>query len=171
MDQQWLTTLISKGSQLRAKTKSQLEVRTQSIRGSLSVMLKKKGLSLSVEDIHHFIEENSSEKIRSSWFLALNVIRAFVKGISYRVVRLSDFCIELLVPFTRRNLGEDGFFHEGVLVTAGIEAALILWKRNWGSSSVKYDLTETRFQFFSKNSRRLSNSNGNFRSSKRKCFG
>ena len=48
-----------------------------------------------------------------------------------RLVRLSSNQIEIMIPAKKRNLGNDGNLLTGVMVSAGLEAYKLLWKRNF----------------------------------------
>jgi acyl-coenzyme A thioesterase PaaI-like protein len=48
----------------------------------------------------------------------------------FRVTRLSDRHIEMVIPARKRNQDEDGRIHEGALFTGALEAARLLWLRH-----------------------------------------
>lgn len=92
--------------------------------------LESRGLRWNPTDAAAFIEEIAPVRSREALGAALSYLRPFSSQVGYRVARLSDQAVEVLVPARRRNFNEESVFHEGVLVTAAIEACKLLWVRH-----------------------------------------
>jgi hypothetical protein len=63
-----------------------------------------------------------------------------------RVSRLSDRQIEMILPHRKRNESTPGRIHEGALLTAGLEAARLLWLRHAPQGQFSVHVKETTLQ-------------------------
>lgn len=142
MNQQWLTTLMSKGIELEQSLRRQV----QEAKDGLKAQLDERGIRLSAADMAALLEEVSPKASHAALSYALDIIRPFSAGMGLRVSRLSDTQVEMVLPARSRNLTELKTMHEGAYTTAGIEAAKLLWMRhapmgNFEISVGKLDLT------------------------------
>lgn len=108
MNSQWMTTFFSQFKQ----------------------ELASRGVRLSSADLAALLEEVVPSASRSALGGALDYLRPFTAGLGFRVARLSDSQIELVIPWRERNRDSQGRLHEAVLVGAALEAARLLWTRH-----------------------------------------
>lgn len=121
-----MTTLFSKGIELEQSLRKGFETK----RDQLKKELESRGLRLSAADLAALVEDVAPVASRGALNAALDFLRPFTAGLGFRISRLSDTQIEIVVPVRSRNLNDDGRLHEGVALSAGIEAAKLLWERH-----------------------------------------
>ncbi len=126
MNQQWLTMLMSKGIELEQNLRQQL----QSAKDGLKSQLEERGIRMNAADLAAVLEEVSPKVSHAALSYALDVVRPFSAGMGLRVSRLSDTQVEMVIPARTRNMSELKQIHDGAIVTAGIEAAKLLWMRH-----------------------------------------
>ena len=126
MNQQWLTTLMSKGIELEQNLRQQL----QTAKDGLKSQLEERGIRLSAADLAALLEEVSPKASNAALSYALDMVRPFSAGMGLRVSRLSDTQVEMVIPARTRNMTEANQIHEGALITAAVEAAKLLWTRH-----------------------------------------
>jgi uncharacterized protein DUF4442 len=100
------------------------------IRKNLEKNLKDRGLSLRPTDLAALVEGVAPRSTRMALSYALDFLRPFSAGMGFRITRLSDRHVELVVPARKRNQDEEGRIHEGALLTGALEAARLLWLRH-----------------------------------------
>jgi acyl-coenzyme A thioesterase PaaI-like protein len=100
------------------------------LRKNIEKNLKDRGLSLRPTDLAALVEGVAPKSTRVALGYALDFLRPFSAGMGFRVTRLSDRHVELVVPARKRNQDEEGRIHEGALWTAALEAARLLWLRH-----------------------------------------
>lgn len=130
MNTQWMTTLFSKGIELEQNLRKGFESAQSQVKDQLKKELDQRGLRLNAADFSALLEEIAPGASRAALTGALEFFRPFTGGLGFRVSRLSDTQIEIVVPTRTRNKDEAGQLHEGVLLTAGIEAGKLLWARH-----------------------------------------
>jgi acyl-coenzyme A thioesterase PaaI-like protein len=116
-----------------------------SLRKNIEKNLKERGLSLRPTDLAAFVEGVVPKSSRTALSYALDFLRPFSAGMGFRIARLSDRHIELVVPARKRNQDEDGRIHEGALLTGALEAARLLWLRHAPLGDFKVHLLDTTF--------------------------
>lgn len=126
MNSQWMTTLLLKGIELEQNLRKNFKQAQEDIKKKL----EDRGLKLSPTDLAALIEELSPESSRTALSYALDLMRPFSAGMGFRVSKLTDTHIEMVIPTRTRNQNENSELHEGALLTAGIEAAKLLWMRH-----------------------------------------
>lgn len=134
-----MTTLLSKGFGLGLELEQNLRRQVGKAREQVGKELEERGLRLSAEDLALLLEEWSPASSRSALSFVVDFLRSFPAGMGLRVSRLSDTQIEMVLPARAKNL-RGGVFHEGALITAGIEAALTLWERHAPLGEFKIEL-------------------------------
>lgn len=102
----------------------------KNIEMNLKKNLKDRGLSLRPTDLAALVEGVAPKSTRTALSYALDFLRPFSAGMGFRITRLSDQHVELLVPARKRNQDEEGRIHEGALLTGALEAARLLWLRH-----------------------------------------
>lgn len=117
-----------------------------SLRKNLEEKLRGKGLSLRATDLAGFVEGVAPKSSRTALSYALDFLRPFSAGMGFRITRLSDQHVELVVPARRRNQDEEGRIHEGALLTGALEAARLLWLRHAPLGEFKVHLLQVQFQ-------------------------
>ncbi|MBX3032620.1 MAG: hypothetical protein KF865_01765 [Bdellovibrionaceae bacterium] len=142
MNSQWMTTLLSKGIELEQSLRKNIG----QAQSQLKKELESRGLRLSPADLAALLEEMAPAASRAALSSALDYLRPFSAGLGFRVSRLSDTQIEMIVPARSRNCNEEGHLHEGALVTAGIEAAKLLWTRHAPLGEFKIQVTSAAFE-------------------------
>lgn len=116
MNQQWLTTFMSNvRSRLEERIKTQFEGR---------------GIRLSATDLSALLEDISPKASHAALSYAMGLMRPFSAGMGFRVARLSDTQVELVLPVRNRNSNKSGEIHEGALLAGATEAAQLLWERH-----------------------------------------
>ncbi len=119
MNSDWKTTLMSKGLSLNQQLNKKIERQ-----------LAARGLRLSAVDFASFVEHWAPKTSRDALSYVLNFLRPVVMGMGFRISRLSDEKIEVIIPARSKNKSEEGSVHESVLLAAGIEGAKTLWLRH-----------------------------------------
>jgi hypothetical protein len=142
MTQQWMTTL--KGSLIPAPIKKNLEKAADDIRK----ILEKRGVQLTPADLAALLEQISPRSSKEFLSYALDLLRPFTAGLGFRIARLSDTQVEIVIPDRTRNLTENREIHEAVLSAAGIEAFRQLWLRHAPLGNMVLDVQETTFKKF-----------------------
>lgn len=143
MNQQWLTTLMSKGIELEQNLRQQLQIAKEGLKSQL----EDRGIRLSAADLAALLEEVSPKVSHAALSYALDIVRPFSAGMGLRVSRLSDTQVEMILPSRTRNFNELNGMHEGALTTAAIEAAKLLWSRHapLGDFEVRLSRIESSF--------------------------
>ena len=100
------------------------------IKNELQKEFEARGLRLSATDIAALLEEISPKGSRVALGYALDYLRPFSMGMGFRIARLSETQVEMIIPFRFRNKNESGSLHEATLLPAAIEAANIFWQRH-----------------------------------------
>lgn len=130
MNSQWMTTLFSKGFSKGIELEQGLRKGLETRRDRLKKELETRGLRLSAADLAALLEDVAPAASRGALNAALEFLRPFTAGLGFRVARLADTQVEIVIPERPRNLSDDGRVHEGVCVSAGLEAARLLWERH-----------------------------------------
>src|SRR5207253_9234403 len=99
------------------------------LRKNIEKNLKERGLSLRPTDLAALVEDVAPKSTRVILSYALDFLRPFSAGMGFRITRLSDRHVELVVPARKRNQDEEGRIHEAALFTGALEAARLLWLR------------------------------------------
>lgn len=115
------------------------------LRKNLEKNLKDRGLSLRPTDLAALVEGMAPKSSRAALSYALDFLRPFSAGMGFRVTRLSDRHVELVIPARKRNQDEDGRIHEGALLTGALEAARLLWLRHAPLGDFKVHLQQSQF--------------------------
>lgn len=115
MNSDWKTTLLSKSLSLNRQLERQLAAR---------------GLRLNAVDFASFVENWAPKTSRDALSYVLNFIRPVVLGMGFRISRLSDEKIEIVIPPRSKNKNEEGSVHESILIAAAVEGAKTLWLRH-----------------------------------------
>jgi hypothetical protein len=126
MNQQWLTTLMS-------NVKSQLE---------------NHGIRLSPADLAALLEEISPKTSNAALSYAMDLLRPFSAGMGFRVSRLADLQVELIIPARTRNLNENKEIHEGALLAGALEGARLLWERHAPIGDFRLRMHKNQMQIF-----------------------
>lgn len=116
------------------------------LRKNIEKNLKDRGLSLRPTDLAALVEEVAPKSTRVALSYALDFLRPFSAGMGFRVTRLSDRHVELIVPARKRNQDEGGRIHEGALLTGALEAARLLWLRHAPLGDFKVHMVKGFFQ-------------------------
>lgn len=120
-----MTTLIQKSkvlNRLSRDLKSQLS--------ELKIELESRGIRWSPMDMATLVEQVSPQGSRIALGYVLDYVRPFSSGMGFRITRLSDTQIEILIPDRLRNRTDDGHMHEATLLPAALEAMKIFWQRH-----------------------------------------
>jgi len=117
-----------------------------SLRKNIEKNLKDRGLSLRPTDLAAFVEGVVPKSSRTALGYALDFLRPFSAGMGFRITRLSDRHIELVVPARKRNQDDEGRIHEGALLTGALEAARLLWLRHAPLGDFKVHLERATFE-------------------------
>ncbi len=126
-----MTTLIQKTLNLSYKNlDSSLRASLLGLRNELQKEMESRGLRFTMVDFSALIEEHSPESSRFILGFMLNFLRPFSAGMGFRVTRISDTQIEIIVPWKFRNRSDRGHLHEASLLPAALEAAQIFWQRH-----------------------------------------
>lgn len=144
MNQQWLTTLMSKGIELEQSLRQQL----QTAKEGLKSQLEDRGIRLSAADLAALLEDVSPKVSHAALSYALDIVRPFSAGMGLRVSRLSDTQVEMVIPARTRNMDENNGLHEGALTTAAIEAAKLLWSRHAPMGHFEVHVTGIESSFY-----------------------
>jgi acyl-coenzyme A thioesterase PaaI-like protein len=100
------------------------------LRKNLEKNLKDRGLSFRATDLAALVEEVAPKSTRVALSYALDFLRPFSAGMGFRVTRLSDRHVEMVIPARKRNEDAQGRIHEGALFTGAVEAARLLCLRH-----------------------------------------
>lgn len=126
-----MTTLIQKTlDRSIKKINGGLKTQLFGLKTELEKELKSRGLQFTMVDFAAFIEEISPDGSKAALGFMLNFLRPFSAGMGFRVTRISDTQIELIIPWKFRNRNDQGHLHEATLLPAAIEAAQIFWQRH-----------------------------------------
>lgn len=115
------------------------------LRKNLKKNLTDRGLSLRPTDLAALMENVAPKSTRAALSYALDFLRPFSAGMGFRITRLSDRQIEMIVPARRRNQDVDGRIHEAALFTGALEAARLLWLRHAPLGDFKVHLRDSVF--------------------------
>lgn len=118
----------------------------KNLKKSLTTNLKDRGLSLRPTDLAALVEGMAPKSTRTALSYALDFLRPFSAGMGFRITRLSDRHVELVVPARKRNQDEEGRIHEGALLTGALEAARLLWLRHAPLGEFRAHLVRAHFQ-------------------------
>ncbi len=118
------------------------------LRKNIEKNLRGRGLSLRSMDLAALVEGVAPKSSRAALSYALDFMRPFSAGMGFRVTRLSDRYIELVIPARKRNQDEEGRIHEGALMTGALEAARLLWLRHAPLGDFKVHLVKSVFNIF-----------------------
>ncbi len=116
------------------------------LRKNLEKNLKDRGLSLRPTDLAAFVEGVAPKSTRTALSYALDFLRPFSAGMGFRITRLSDRHVELVVPVRKRNQDDEGRIHEGALLTGALEAARLLWLRHAPLGEFHVHMSRAQFQ-------------------------
>ena len=144
MNQQWLTTLMSKGIELEQNLRQQF----QNAKDEVRTQLEDRGIRLSAADLAALLEEVAPKASHAALSYALDIVRPFSSGMGLRVSRLSDTQVEMILPARTHNLNEQNKIHEGALITAAIEAAKLLWSRHSPMGNFEINISKAELEVF-----------------------
>ncbi len=148
MNQQWLTILLSKGIELEQSIRQQVQSATEQIKSQVKKKFEERGVRLSPVDLAAMTEELFPNTSNAALSYALDVMRPFSAGMGLRISRLSDNQVEMVCPARTRNMTEGRELHEGALITAGVEAAKLLWMRHAPLEGFEIRATKVEAEFF-----------------------
>lgn len=83
------------------------------------------------------LDQAEDGALKRSLNSALDLLRPHSLSLGLRVAKLSDTLCELVIPRKARNLDEQGFILEGVLVSSAVEALKVLLKRNLSGNELQ----------------------------------
>ena len=115
------------------------------LRKNLEKNLKDRGLSLRPTDLAALVEGVAPKSTRTALSYALDFLRPFSAGMGFRITRLSDRHVELVVPARKRNQDDEGRIHEVAFLTGALEAALLLWLRHAPLGEFHVHMSRTQF--------------------------
>ncbi len=116
------------------------------LRKNIEKNLRERGLSLRPTDLAALFEGVAPKSTRAALSYALDLMRPFSAGMGFRVSRLSDRHVELVIPTRTRNEDDEGRIHEGALFTAALEASRLLWLRHAPLGGFKVHLKDSSFR-------------------------
>lgn len=144
MNQQWLTILLSKGIELEQTVKQGLS----QAQDELKKQLEQRGIRLNPVDLAAMLEEVSPRTSRAALSVALDLVRPFSAGMGFRISRMSNEQIEMVIPDRTRNQNENGMIHEAASMAAAIEAVKLLWLRHAPIGEVEMKIKSTSMEIF-----------------------
>lgn len=130
MNSAWMTTLISKKQELESWLEKQMSER---------------GVKLHPADVADFVEKWSPRASQEALSYVLDVTKPFLMGLGFRISKLSQTQIEVVIPYRRKSLNESLEIHEGVLLSAGTEAVRWLWSKQSMLGQFQADILEIRW--------------------------
>jgi hypothetical protein len=130
MNSAWMTTLISKKQELETWLEKQMSER---------------GVKLHPADVADFVEKWSPRASQEALSYVLDVTKPFLMGLGFRISKLSQTQIEVVIPYRRKSLNESLEIHEGVLLSAGTEAVRWLWSKQSMLGQFQADILEIRW--------------------------
>lgn len=136
MNQQWMTMLLSKGIEIEQNLRKNIK----QVQEEFKKKLDDRGIKLAPADLAALVEELSPEISKNALGYALDFLRPFSAGMGFRVSKLSDTKIELVLPNRSRNLNENSEIHEAALIAGCIESAKLMLARHEPPGSVAYKI-------------------------------
>ncbi|HPI39531.1 MAG TPA: DUF4442 domain-containing protein [Pseudobdellovibrionaceae bacterium] len=130
MNSQWLTTLKSKGEEVKTLIEMSLVGQAHLIKKRIEESLNQRGIKLTPQDLTSLIEEISPELSQKLLSGVFNVMRPFSKGMGLRISQLTNDHIEMVLPQSIHNEDENKNIHSGAVLTAAVECVKILWERH-----------------------------------------
>lgn len=103
--------------------------------------------SLAKEFSSQVLDQAEDGALKRSLNSALDLLRPHSLSMGLRIAKLSDSQCELVIPVKARNLDEQGYILEGVLISSAVEAFKILLRRNLGSSELQMICKSATFEF------------------------
>ncbi len=126
-----MTTLIQKSlNRSLRKINNGLWSQFIALKSDLQKELESRGLQFTMVDFAVLIEEVSPDRSRAALGFMLNFLRPFSAGMGFRVTRLSDTQIEMIIPCKFRNRNDQGQLHVATFLPAALEATQIFWQRH-----------------------------------------
>lgn len=86
--------------------------------------------SLAEKLLEEWAGSSKAQRSQQALSYALDMIKPHILSLGLRITRLGSSLVEILVPVKARNIDEHGKILDGVLISSGIEAYQMLWKRN-----------------------------------------
>jgi hypothetical protein len=130
MNSAWMTTFISKKQELETWLEKQLAER---------------GVKLQPTDVAEFVEKWTPKASQEALSYVLDVTKPFLMGLGFRISKLSQTQIEIVIPHRRKSLNDAGEIHEGILLSAGVEAVRWLWTKQSMLGQFHLDVLDIRW--------------------------
>lgn len=130
MNSQWLTTLKSKGEEVKTLVEMSFMGSAHLLKKRMEEELFQRGIKLTPQDVASLIEESLPQLSQKLLSGVLDLTRPFSKGMGLRITQLNNDHIEMILPEKLRNLDEQKNIHPAAVCTGAIEAVKILWERH-----------------------------------------
>lgn len=126
-----MTTLIQKtlGRPLK-NFNDEIRNHLLSLKNEIQKELESRGIRFTMVDFAALVEEFSPNGSRATLGFMLNFLRPFSAGMGFRVTRISDTQVEIVIPWIFRNRNDRGQLHEASYLPAALEAVHIFWQRH-----------------------------------------
>lgn len=118
------------------------------VKDQLKTRFEQKGVRLSSADLTALLEEISPKASHVALSYAMDLLRPFSAGMGFRITRLSDVQVELLIPARTRNRNENGELHEGAILAGVFEGMRLLWERHAPLGDFKIRVQKTQIEMF-----------------------
>lgn len=109
-----------------------------------------KNFSNNLKKLGEFFEELNkqipSENVRQVLNHALDWLRPYFAAFGFRISRLNQELIEIVIPLEEQNRDQQGVPLEGVIVFAACEAYKILWKKQFEKDQLRIQIERVEMQ-------------------------
>lgn len=109
-----------------------------------------KNFSNNLKKLGEFFEDLNkqipSENVRQVLSHALDWLRPYFAAFGFRISRLNQELIEIVIPLEEQNRDQQGRPLEGVVVFAACEAYKILWKKQFEKDQLRIQIEKVEMQ-------------------------
>ncbi|MES3036353.1 MAG: hypothetical protein V4736_00480 [Bdellovibrionota bacterium] len=83
-----------------------------------------------LQDVYQWLEQYSPHAARGLLTWVLPFVRPFSRGRWFRIARLNDEEVEVVIPYETSNTDGAGGIHSAIIFGAALEAATLFWWRH-----------------------------------------
>lgn len=93
-----------------------------------------------------FIEKWSPRGSKEALGYVLDVAKPFLMGLGFRISKLTETQIEIVIPYRQKSLNDQNEIHESILLAAGLEAVQWIWIKQFPVGQIQTQIQSYHWQ-------------------------
>lgn len=93
-----------------------------------------------------FIEKWSPRASQEALGYVLDVAKPFLLGLGFRISKLTETEIEMIIPHRLKSLNDQNEIHESILLAAGLESVQWIWTKQFPPGQIQVHVESFQWQ-------------------------